>query len=175
MSRQTVCHCLAIPPHATEKLKHVCLTQRYEPIMLDWCKSNTRFALLKFFPSFLISLFTLNAILICSSALWVFTNDFLLAILNIYFILCIPKEKVQFFSMALSGHTSRTGLRSSCLIHHSYLVISQQTAISSNILITFFREKKFHNQQDREITFQELLNHEALTKKYLSVAFIYLE
>lgn len=77
------------------------------------------------------------------------------------------KERVQFFSMALSDHTSHNQCFKSQELGYEVSALStisthQQNAISSNILITFCREKNFYKQQDRENSFQELLNPEAL-------------
>lgn len=78
------------------------------------------------------------------------------------------KERVQFFSMALSDHTSHNQCFKSQELGYEVSALStisthQQNAISSNILITFCREKiSTSKQQDRQNSFQELLNPEAL-------------
>lgn len=80
-----------------------------------------------------------------------FANDLLLAFLKIFYTMHVcswywSKERVQFFSMALSDHTSHNQCFKSQELGYEVSALStisthQQNAISSNILITFFREK----------------------------------
>lgn len=130
----------------------------------------------------------LNAILICNPALWFFANDLLLAFLKYLFytmhVCSWYWSKKEFSSSPWHYLTtyrtpvlqkSRAGLQSSCLIHHSHPLTHQQNASSSNILITFCREKLSTISKTEKILSKSywILKHWIFKKVF--AAFIYLE